>query len=134
MIVFFVGSNPSTKSQTNAAFDTSTQSGQRLQQWMDAVDLSNAMFVNVSDQTTPGNRPLQKNEIRENLHQLHNRLCIADRVIAVGKTAETALNMLSTLDFYAIPHPSGMNRKLNDADYVESMLRDMKLYIWGDVR
>jgi uracil-DNA glycosylase len=87
-------------------------------------------FLNVSDQPTPGNRPLTVGEIKANLVRLdadikaHN----PERIVAVGKTATKALTLLQ-LQFLEIPHPSGCNRKLNDPKVVEEVIKKLQSYL-----
>lgn len=51
-------------------------------------------------------------------------------VVALGEEASKALNALEEPHF-KLPHPSGRNRVLNDHIYVESILRECRLYIHG---
>jgi uracil-DNA glycosylase len=53
---------------------------------------------------------------------------LPDKIVALGKTAEKALTLLG-YDFYAMPHPSGLNRKLNDKDYIEEKIKGLRDYI-----
>jgi uracil-DNA glycosylase len=124
----FVGSNPSAKSETTSPFDVNTNSGRVLKSWIDRVGIQDYSHINVSDEKTPGNRPLSISEIKKALGSLSIKLQGADRVVAVGKTAAKAMDMTG-IAFMEIPHPSGLNRKLNDPQFVEEQLEKLKKYV-----
>ena len=48
--------------------------------------------------------------------------------VALGNEASAALTALKVPHF-KLPHPSGLNRKLNDKAYVDRVLRDCATYI-----
>lgn len=85
---------------------------------------------------TPGNRPLKTAEIRGCLRRLeidivkHIR---PDYIIALGKTAEKALMMMKIQEtgynFFAMPHPSGLNRQLNDPKFIEEKIKSLIEYM-----
>jgi uracil-DNA glycosylase len=75
-------------------------------------------------------------EIKACLGRLHNNIhveIVPDKVIALGRTAEKALTLLR-LDFYAMPHPSGLNRKLNDPKYIEEKIKGLISYLSPSVK
>lgn len=49
-------------------------------------------------------------------------------VIALGNEASRALSKIK-VDHYKLPHPSGLNRLLNDKDYIVTKLTECKKYI-----
>ena len=49
-------------------------------------------------------------------------------IIALGTQASLALTKLE-IPFYKLPHPSGLNRLLNDKQFVDNKLKDCKHYI-----
>lgn len=51
-------------------------------------------------------------------------------IIALGEEASKALSAMEEPHF-KLPHPSGLNRKLNDHSYVKAILRECKYYIHG---
>lgn len=123
--ILFVGSNPSNASVCDVAFHGSTRSSKILTEWTKDV-AGVKMHINVSQKKTENNRPLKNGEINENLKDL--RLTIvasgADKVVALGKTAAKALTLLG-VPFYEMPHPSGRNRKLNDAAFVQEKVKGL---------
>lgn len=53
------------------------------------------------------------------------------KFVALGNEAEKELEEFN-LDYFKLPHPSGLNRKLNDKEYVRAELRKCKEYLRGD--
>jgi uracil-DNA glycosylase len=129
MKILFVGSNPSNSSLTDAAFHGSTQSSKILTDW--CANIKNGFFVhvNVINKKTENNRPLSRKEIQDSLNSLKQNIAgiKPDRIIALGKTASTALTLLQ-VDFFEMPHPSGKNRMLNDKQYVTQKVNDLVKY------
>lgn len=50
----------------------------------------------------------------------------ADVVIALGNKASTALKNVA---HFKLPHPSGLNRQINNKEYIKKQLNDCKKYI-----
>lgn len=140
VIVVFVGSNPSKSAHSRVPFDLTSRSGKTLRQWLKVLDLDGHIqgqrLYNVANRPTPNNRPLNAKEIVAALPALHSDLeyeqmmdrTIGLRVVALGKTAEKALTLLR-VPFYSMPHPSGMNRQLNDPKYVEEKINGLREYL-----
>ena len=124
-MVILIGSNPSERSMHQQAFSEDTYSGKRLRNWLCQVGVDTFVTANVYDYPTDNNRPLKASEIRENIPELKRKIHGYDKVVAVGKTAERALEMCG-IEFHTIEHPSGCNRKLNDDAYVQKMLSKFK--------
>jgi uracil-DNA glycosylase len=132
MKVLFVGSNPASASPDNTAFHPSSKTRLKLDKWLVDLDVER-VFVNVADYKTPNNRPLSSREIRSLLPSLAAKIeAYPDaKIVAVGATAEKALRMLRITWYHSIPHPSGMNRKLNDPLVVKSTINALILFIKG---
>lgn len=134
--IVFIGSNPSIKSSKLTPFWNDTKSAKILRSWLEQLKDSDSelFFYNVSDKPTENNRPLKMSEIKENLQSLKNKLAIFSehkmeiKVIALGKTAEKALTLLR-IPHIAMPHPSGLNRKLNDKAYVQEKIDALIKYV-----
>jgi uracil-DNA glycosylase len=132
MIVVFIGSNPSTRSPDDTAFHISTKSRQILMSWIDNKNIE-IIFDNISNIKTENNRPLSLKEIKQSLPILTKSIQDKnpDRIVTLGKTAEKALSLIDLFEFFAAPHPSGLNRQLNDKEYVEKMKIDLNNFIRG---
>lgn len=125
MKIVFVGSNPSRASIDETAFHKSTRSSEILYQWIRTIE-GTKEFLNVSSIKTQNNRPLKLSEIKSSLPELARRLqeIRADHIVALGKTATKALTLLGER-FFEMPHPSGMNRKLNDKVYMQQKIKEL---------
>ena len=128
MKILFIGSNPSCTSSTNEAFSPDTDSGRILRRWTEGID-EDLIYENLSSQKTPGNRPLNRDEMTLALVSLRKKISSInpDRIVALGKSATKALNKLE-VEFLELPHPSGLNRKLNDKVYTEECIRSLRLW------
>lgn len=134
--ILFIGSNPSQKSNKTIAFWTDTSSRRTLDKWLLEIN-DTAMcvyFLNVHDQVTVDNRPLKVSEIKASLNRLKNDIAIEIKpnyIVTLGKTAEKALLMMKLVgvDFYAMPHPSGLNRQLNDQKFVQEKIKGLQNYL-----
>lgn len=86
--------------------------------------------MNVCDLKMPGNKPLTRKQIMESIPDLKSRLQSFPyaKVVTVGKAADTALTLLRVPHF-AMPHPSGANRLLNDPAYVQDKLKRLTFWV-----
>lgn len=131
--VLLIGSNPSISSQSSFAFFLDSKSGQTLQEWIKDVE-ADFVYGNVSSIKTDNNRPLTRAEIKASLPDLlkaikRNR---PDKIVALGKTAAEALTLLQ-LSFLGMPHPSGLNRKLNDKEYAAQKIKELATFATSPV-
>lgn len=129
-MIVFVGSNPSVASGTNRPFDDDTRSYKVLWSWISQAGLFNTISViyyNVSNKPTPNNRPLNKTEINQSIARIKSDLSGYTKIVALGKTAHIALE-LAGVPHLAIGHPSGLNRKLNDPNYVKDCIDRLREY------
>ena len=125
-MIIVVGSNPSQKSIDRTAFSTSTRSGRLIREWF--YSFEDVYFINVSDDPTPNNRPLKSSEINANLDSLRDKLKGADRIVAVGSTAQKACEKLG-VKFFHMFHPSLRCRKHNDPNYVITKTIELKQFL-----
>lgn len=131
-MIVVVGSNPSNKSPDKTAFSTHTRSGKTIRGWFS--DVPDVCFVNVSDEPTPGNRPLLVSEIHANLASLKVKLETADKIVVVGNTAAYAITLLKLSPGWNkphihIPHPSGRNRLLNSKKFKEEQCEKLRDFL-----
>ncbi len=127
--VTFVGSNPSEASPDDSPFHAQTRSRLILDAWIKGANAEYAL-VNVIDQKTRNNRPLTIAQIKDALPGLRAKIKTT-KVVALGKTAEKALTLMG-IGFITMPHPSGLNRKLNDPKYVEQEVAKLHAYLTSD--
>ena len=120
MRIAFVASNPS-----HAGPDSPAK--KNFYRWLGRIKPPGPVFFfNVSNEVTPENRPLKKSEYE--LERLSDDLRGMHRVVALGATAEDALDRLG-IKHFKLPHPSPRNRVLNDPDLVERLLAECKAYL-----
>lgn len=132
--VLIVGSNPSNRSQDTSAFHLDTRSRKVLDNWFETISREGLEikkhFVNVTDKKTSDNRPLTKGEVEESLQTLRQKILEvgADKIVALGKTSSEALTRLEVAH-HPMPHPSGLNRQLNDPNFVIQKIRGLEEYL-----
>lgn len=129
-LILFVGSNPSEKAASEEPFHESTKSGKVLREWVARAGITNFKFGNIVNKATPGNRGLSKKEISSyaGVLNIQIRSLKPTHVIALGNQAAFALDICE-IKHLKMPHPSGLNRKLNDPAYVEEQINKLKEYI-----
>ena len=125
--VLLVGSNPSERSLDNSAFHVETKSRQTIDTWFSGKSV-NLKFENVSSSVTNRNRSLNVSEIRACLPNLKQRLEGYNIIVAVGKTAVKALQMLE-IEHFEMWHPSGLCRKWNDKQASAEKITALHRYI-----
>lgn len=130
MKILFIGVNPSIRSPDNSAFHPDTKSRKVIDSWLKDVSASDIRFINILSSKSNNNKPLSLREIRELLPSLKEQLdhYRGYKLVALGKAPTYALASLN-LTFLEAPHPSGLNRKLNDASYVKEFLTSLKRYV-----
>ena len=118
MKLLIIGQNPSSKAGSTSL--------KNLYKWMDVLEVNNFSFTNVSTFCTPNNRPLKSSEYQ--LNRLSTEACGYEKIIALGKVASKALKKLN-IDHFCLPHPSGLNRQLNNKEYITKVLFDCNNWI-----
>jgi len=121
-IVYFIGLNPSKKNtDLNTPF-VGTQSFNRLRQWLDSLKVCRYVLMNVSSRVD------FKKPTQEELDTLKDDLKDVKVVIALGVQVKSILDQLN-IECFALPHPSGRNRMLNNKGYVRTKLTLCNEYI-----
>lgn len=126
--ILFIGSNPSHRASSTEAFTEDTVSGRILRSWIEGIE-GTILFDNIVSSVTENNRPLNENEkalaqvsLLERINEIH-----PDRIVALGKAASGVLTKLG-LKHLEMPHPSGLNRKLNDKAYTAAKIEELVRY------
>jgi uracil-DNA glycosylase len=125
-MVIFIGSNPSRQNDSTKLPFKGTQSGKRLEEWIEFLEVGTCGMANVSETITPKNRAIKVSEFE--LEKLEKALQGFEVVIALGNTASKALNKLEVKHF-KLPHPSPRNRVLNNKEFIKRQLKECKKYI-----
>lgn len=134
MKILFVGVNPSRSARTRSAFCRSTPSGRMLMSWIHRLGLPEGSttysMCNLYDVPTDSNRSLTTREIRESLPALKQKIedVAPDKIVALGRVPSRALTLLG-LPHICMPHPSGLNRQLNDPLFIEQKLYELRQFL-----
>lgn len=117
MKVLVVGLNPSKRNGDPPSLI-------RLYKWLDHLNIKHVSFINLYEDYEPDYKERKSEYIK----------CISggyDRILALGNTVSECLTDMD-VDHHRLPHPSGLNRKLNDKKFVDEQLQICKNYIWGN--
>lgn len=119
MKILVVGMCPSNKptlgSKQNATF-------KKLESWMDNLKVKHFSFINTFDY--PATPTLSKVDNK----RLSTVTKEYDKVLALGGFVSSALERLG-VDHFKMPHPSPLNRLLNDKKYEKQILKQCKEYL-----
>lgn len=128
--VLLIGSNPSVRSPDNSPFHANTRSRIILDAWFKDLQGHTKAFINVSDTVKADNKPLTGKEIETASPLFSERLKEFEgyKFVALGKTAAKACEMVG-VKYLEMPHPSGMNRQLNDPKFVEEKIKRLREFI-----
>lgn len=114
--IIVVGMNPGRTSGNRSG----SPSLRRLNLWMDRLKIQTYSFVNSSQKQNPRLADLDLNTLALTRGY--------DKVIALGGFASGALSHLS-IHHFALPHPSPLNRKLNDPEFEKTVLKKCYNYL-----
>jgi len=113
-----VGLNPSKKRGANYGPALS-----RLYRWADQINLPIFSFTNLSD--APECDLKFKSIDKKFIVQTISNYSI---IVSLGSQVHNTLKRLG-FDSFKMPHPSPLNRQLNDPDYEKQMLSELKRYV-----
>ena len=116
--VIVVGMNPGSKRNINLARSTFHA---RLGDWMSRVDCVPYGFVNI--QQTPGKFDPSPDDLYYALTCVRQH----DTVIALGNSVYDVL-IKHDVESFKLPHPSGLNRKINDREFVARSLDELRAH------
>jgi hypothetical protein len=111
----FIGINP-TKAQPRkgcAYF--------RLMDWIQEMDLGIVAFTNLSYDPYWDKRFVDPHFLLAGAHGHH-------KMVALGGLVSKALSELH-IEHYALPHPSPLNRQINDRDFIKKKLQECQNYL-----
>jgi hypothetical protein len=123
-LVYIVADKPAKENVSPRVPLVGTQSYRMLLRWVGEMDLdiTRIRMYNQSDKPFDAfmsklslNRAVELNQIK---------------VIALGNAAAEYLNTAGITSFYQLPHPSGLNRQLNDLRQLKKTLKECKEYVY----
>lgn len=115
MRVLVLGQNPSKRHGKSPALKT-------LYTWFETLELKCVSFDNIY----PGYGQFALKDIQsEYIREISNAY---EKIITVGVKAHDVL-VLMGIPHFSLPHPSGLNRQLNNLKFVDSKLKECKRYL-----
>lgn len=116
MNLLIVGINPSAKERRKLS------TRDRLDTWMEAIGVGEYDFKNVIDE--PGEYHINKVDSDRVVSFCKDRY----KIIALGNFVSGVLTKLN-IEHHKLPHPSPLNRKLNDKSYERECIEKCKVYL-----
>lgn len=111
----FIGMNPTkARYRKGCAF-------YRLMDWIDEMDLGIVAFTNLSHDPYWNKRSVDP-------HFLLAGTVKHTKVVALGGMVSKVLTKLN-IDHYTLPHPSPLNRQINDRDFIRKKLEECRNYL-----
>ncbi len=105
MNILVIGEAPSQQTKNNPTL-------KRLNEWLDYLHIKSFCFTNVSNP------------------EWSDHAFAYPKVIALGQVASKELNKRGIVHF-KLPHPSPLNRQINDPVFIKSQLDGCKKYLEG---
>ena len=119
MKILIVGHSPSPSSTKRKGNPTL----ERLNRWLEACNVDIYSFTNLCASSAGS---LRNAEICETM--LHEIFKDYNKVITLGKEVKHYTKKMG-YDFYELPHPSPLNRNLNDKNYEKDVIRGLQSFI-----
>lgn len=116
MKVLVVGLNPSVKHGESSTIRT-------LYGWFDQLNLDKVSFINLYDD-------YKINYKNTNLKYIQEISKKYNKILALGMAVSNSLLDMD-VNHFRLPHPSGLNRQLNNKEFVQRELEECKYYLWG---
>ncbi len=123
-IVYFVADKPTKGNVSDKIPLVGTKSYRMLLSWIGEmdIDITRVRLYNQSDR--PFSNTMQTLSLNNAIANNHIR------VIALGNKAMDYLMDAGINEFFVLPHPSGLNRKLNDKKKLRENLSQCRKYIY----
>lgn len=122
--ILFVAQNPKTSANIDKPLD-GTRSGTVFGDWLEVLGLKREDVLVLNAAKKVGQRVTKRDRDGQKILQTAFG---ARRVVALGKYACETLTDLG-IPHFSLPHPSGLNRVLNDSFYVEERLHACREFL-----
>lgn len=115
--VIFVGLNPSKLKipRKGGAWD-------RFCYWLNVLGIDIVTFTNISPDEDFKGKNIDEDFLKQSLEGY-------DKIIAWGPSVSKHLKRIN-IDHFTIPHPSPLNRQINDKDFIQEKLKQCREYIY----
>ena len=120
--ILIIGHSPSSKEYCPRKGNPSIN---RLNRWLDACDVRIYSYSNACAHHAPS---LKKGNIDKTF--LQNIAKNYNKILVLGKEVEQLFTKMG-IENFALPHPSPLNRKLNDKNFEKSVINGLHSYING---
>jgi hypothetical protein len=126
-LVYFVADSPAADNISPDIPLVGTDSYRTLLRWIGEmdIDITRVRLYNQIDGPFDHALPRTTLNTAVRLNQI--------RVIALGQKAADYLGKVGIEEYFVLPHPSGLNRQLNDKEYVKNKLGFCRTYIYEGV-
>ena len=132
MRVLLVAANPATEAQI--AFPLAgTRSEKTFLKWVQKLGVSFPYpywTINASCKVAKTTSSLRVKDY--NLELIRKLGSSVDKVVALGKYASEGCRRAG-IEHFMLPHPSGLNRKLNDPNFIEEELNKCRMYLLKEI-
>lgn len=123
-MILFVGDKPSKKNKNKKVPFVGTKSYKKLLEWIYRLD------IDLNDVYVCNRSHMDFNRVAPviNTPAIILEILEEDKVVALGNEASKFLSE-NNQEHFKLPHPSGLNRKLNDEVYVKEQLKKCREFI-----
>lgn len=128
MKVLFVGHSPSARIRNIKPFE-GTKSGVRLNNWIRFLGLTEEQTLLTNASSTPGKVCKKGSKDYIVLGETLVDAFLCDYyIVSLGVDVDKILCQMG-IEHFSLPHPSGLNRKLNDIEYVQQKLYSCRYWL-----
>ena len=120
--ILVIGLNPSNR-PTHGNRHVKNSTFDRLHRWMDEIEVEHFSFMNVNDRR---GRTTMKDVDFETISEVSYTYT---RIVCLGGFVSRVLERMG-IQHFRMPHPSPLNRQLNDKDYERKMIDECRRYVW----
>lgn len=114
--VIVIGLNP-----TKLAIPRKGGAWRRFQEWLDYLDIDKVSFTNLSPDPHWDKKHMDTAFLKDSIRE-HTK------VIAWGPSVSKYLTKMG-VEHFVLPHPSPLNRQINDKDFINRKLDECKEYL-----
>lgn len=122
--MWLIAQNPKTEHNLSYPLE-GTKSGDTIIKWVTSIAYDCNFLVSNASNTI--GKPIVTEDDMSRLREEYS-FYRPEKIITFGRVAERTISELGW-EYFKMPHPSGLNRKLNNRHYVDKMIQDMVTYI-----
>lgn len=123
-MIFMVGDIPSSKNIDPEIAFVGTPSYKNILYWVYRLNIDTNKLILCNR----GQIQTYNGHFEVNCKHISCGIEPSDKIISLGNEASKALKAMN-LEFYALPHPSPRNRKLNDKKNIDKLLKECRIWL-----